>query len=189
MSNYLINHPTQTGSVGLVGGTGGICDIAAKLGAIIIADEADSSKTLAPTPASQPTLAPQGKRAPAFKGTGFVFSPVTRGVKTGPPSGVAKRAKVILKSTIAKRVKQALASQPDPGQELASQPVPIGPPGPDNSLDQFMASLQNLCEGNSLSVFRSSDRASVPETSDLAPLPEVPQVNLGIPALDALRAK
>ena len=40
LSQYLIKHPSQTGSVGLVGGTSGICNIAAKLGAVIIADEA-----------------------------------------------------------------------------------------------------------------------------------------------------
>ena len=52
-----------------------------------------------------------------------------------------------------------------------------------------MASLQNLCEVKSLSIFKSSDQDSVPETSDLGPLPEVPQVDLGIPAMESLRAR
>ena len=105
------------------------------------------------------------------------------------PLRCAPKAKVILKPSTAKRVKQALACQPDPGQGFLSQPVLFGPPGPDSSSDQLMASLWNLCDGNSLSLFRSSDQASVPEASDLGPLLKVPQVDLGNPALDALRAR
>ena len=51
-----------------------------------------------------------------------------------------------------------------------------------------MTSLQSLCDGNSLSLLKSSDQASVPETPDLEPVLEVPQVSLGNPTLDALRA-
>ena len=51
-----------------------------------------------------------------------------------------------------------------------------------------MASLQNLCKGTSLSIFKHSGQELVPETPDLAPPQEVPQVGLDIPNLDALIA-
>ena len=51
-----------------------------------------------------------------------------------------------------------------------------------------MASLQSLCDGNSLSLLKSSDQVSVSETLDWAPVLKVAQVNPGNPSLDSLRA-
>ena len=50
-----------------------------------------------------------------------------------------------------------------------------------------MASLQSLCDGNSLSILKGSDQVSVSETPDLSVI-KVPQVSLGNPTLDAIRA-
>ena len=56
----------------------------------------------------------------------------------------------------------------------------------------LLISLWPVCEicveGTSLSVFRRSGQEHVPETPELAPPQEVPQVELGILNLDALRA-
>ena len=107
LSQHLIKHPSQIGSVGLVGATGGVCEIAAKLGAVIIAEESEQSRVLASTPTIEPTVSQKGKKAPAFKGKGFVFSPVN----TGPTLGVPKKAKVVLKPNTINRVKQAMPTQ------------------------------------------------------------------------------
>ena len=140
-------------------------------GAMYIAKENEEAKTQVPTSTTQQTKPKQGKRAPAFnKGTGFVFSPV----KTGPTSGVAKKTKIFLKPNTINHVKRAMPTQ--------SQAVPTDPPGPTNPSDFEV--LQNLCKGNSLSVFRHSD----PQPTVQVPLSEVPQDNLGFAAMDSLLA-